>query len=482
MAMASGTPGRVLPVGTRLGKYTLERLLARGGMAELYLARARGAQGFEKLVALKLVLPHLADDPKFLGMFLDEARLAGRLDHPNIAQVLDLGTAGGEHFMAMEFVHGVDVRSILANAEGHVAIPLDAALTIVVEACRGLHYAHELTDETGQPLWIVHRDVSPSNLLVRYDGVVKLVDFGIAKAADRYHETATGMLKGKSGYMSPEQCRGLQIDRRTDVFGLGILLYELTTAQRLFYGDNEFAILNRIVDGEFERPSEVVPGYPVELENIVLQALDPRVDNRFATAQELQDALETFARRSDLVLSSARLAGLMRGLFGDPPPPSVSRVVPVAGSLTSSIRRRRSRFAALGLGLAGSCLAVAGYLVGTASSSGPPVSEGAPSAEEPTPERVRVTDPPVRAVEEVARDIAEVQPDAAGDDSDAPQEAEPDPAGDPGARAAEGEDERTSSSSRKGKRRRAKQGARRHEPSTRKPGPGRTPNSMMPRE
>ena len=362
--------GRLLSPGTRLGKYTLERLLARGGMAELYLARQGGAKGFEKLVALKLVLPHLAGDAHFLEMFLDEARLAGRLDHPNIAQVLDLGEADGEHFMAMEYVHGVNVRDLLARAEEAGALPLDAALTIVVDACRGLHYAHELADEGGAPLGIVHRDVSPSNLLVRYDGVVKLVDFGIAKAANRNQQTATGILKGKSGYMSPEQCRGLPVDRRSDIFGLGILLYELTTCQRLFYGDNEFAILNRIVDGEFERPSEVAADYPAELENIALQALDPVVDNRFSTAQQLQDRLETFAKERGLQLSDTRLSAVMRGLFGDPPPPTLVRAV-TPGPLTSTLRGRRTKRVAFGLGLAGVALAGAGYLVGTASSSNP---------------------------------------------------------------------------------------------------------------
>jgi serine/threonine protein kinase len=469
----SAAPKRILPAGTRLGRYTLDRLLARGGMAELYLARIQGMEGFEKFVALKLVLPHLADDPSFLEMFLNEARLASRLDHPSIAQVLDLGQAEGEHFMAMEYVHGRNVRDILTEAEGKVRIGLEAALWVVLAACRGLHYAHELTDDDGQPLGIVHRDVSPSNLLVRYDGEVKLVDFGIAKAANRSEQTRTGVLKGKSGYMSPEQCRGESLDRRSDIFGLGILLYELTTAQRCFYGDNEFAVLNKIVDGEFDRPSEVLFDYPASLENIVLRALDPRVENRFPTALAMQEAIEDFARHENLHPDPQRLIPVMRELFGEVPPPTAARPIPVLGSsgpLTSSIRRRRGRRAALGLGIAGSCIAVAGYLVGTAASSTrEPTGEPAAAEVQPTKAEVQPAFVPVPVpapAEPVAAEDAVPEDEVSEDEPEAVEESRPPP--------------EASSSAKKTKRRRGSR--RKASKPKRKPAPGQTPDSMMPRE
>ena len=307
-----------LAPGATLGSYELLRRLACGGMAEIYLARARGIEGFEKVVVLKRILPQFAQNSDFVGMFLDEARLSATLQHPNIAQVHDIGQWNGSYFFTMEYVHGQDVRGILqAVVQQHRQVPLAQALTIIAGAAAGLHAAHEKRGFNGRPLKIVHRDVSPSNVLVSYDGGVKLVDFGVAKAAQRQTETRAGTLKGKIAYMSPEQCLGQELDRRSDVFSLGILLYELTTARRLFKGDAEFAVMQRIVNEDVPPPSSVIPGYPAALEKIVMRALQRDRGERYPTAQELQLDIEHFAGAQRLSLSQVMLARFMNGLFAD---------------------------------------------------------------------------------------------------------------------------------------------------------------------
>ena len=299
----------------------LGRRLAKGGMAELYLAKALGIGGFEKPCVLKLVLPHLTDDQVFLEMFLSEARLAATLEHPNVIHVSDIGQVEGEYFFVMDYVHGRDVRALLrANNPG--AMPLQAALTIAQEVCEGLHYVHDKRDSSGRFLGLVHRDVSPSNVMVTYDGIVKLVDFGIAKATEMRHATRTGVLKGKVHYMAPEQCEGQSLDRRTDVFALGILLYEMTTGRPLFTGTNDYYVMSRIVRGVFARPREVDPAYPPELERIVLRALARDPDDRYVSAQALQVDIEDYARAAGLVLSSRALAETMTDTFGEAPMPN----------------------------------------------------------------------------------------------------------------------------------------------------------------
>jgi tRNA A-37 threonylcarbamoyl transferase component Bud32 len=285
-------------------------------MAEIFLARAFGLDGFEKLVVLKSLLAQRADDQAWVQMFLDEARLAATLVHSNIAQVFDVGRDKDLHFFTMEYVHGADLREIITAAEPRGGVPLEVALAITVGVAAGLHYAHEKTDSAGQPLNIVHRDVSPSNVLVSYDGAVKVVDFGIAKAAVRRAATRTGTVKGKAGYMSPEQCRGEALDQRSDVFAIGILLYQLTTGVAPFTGENEYAIIRRVVDEDARPPSEVKADYPRGLEAIVLRALRRPRDERYATAQELQVDLETFAREQGLGLSNVEVARFMEELFG----------------------------------------------------------------------------------------------------------------------------------------------------------------------
>ena len=252
----------LFPKGQRLGKYQLIRRLAVGGMAEIYLAQASGLEGFEKLIVIKRILPQHALDPQLRRMFLDEARLMATLTHPHITQVYDVGNDGDAPFFAMEYVHGANLREIMhaaarASGQDHAAreLPLQHALAILTAAAAGLHFAHEQTGPKGEPLHIVHRDVSPSNVLVTYGGSVKVSDFGIAKWSSQRTQTQEGALKGKFAYMSPEQCRGVALDRRSDVFALGTLLYELTTGNPPFRAASDYEILNRIVNGELPPPT-----------------------------------------------------------------------------------------------------------------------------------------------------------------------------------------------------------------------------------
>jgi eukaryotic-like serine/threonine-protein kinase len=284
-------------------------------MASVHLARAKGIGGFEKLLVVKRILPGAAGDDTFVQMFLDEARIAATLEHSNIAHVFDVGAVQNEVFLVMEFLHGHDVRSIARTVQR--ALPLDPTFAIAIGMCAGLHYAHEKRGASGQPLGLVHRDVSPSNVVVTYDGSVKVIDFGIAKAKNRLGDTKSGILKGKPGYMSPEQCLGKPLDRRSDVFCVGIMLYELTTGTRLFSpkSDAEYLQLKAIVESDFAPPSAVTPGYPPELERIVLKALARAPDERYATALELRRDLEAFAKATGLDVSPTNLAAFMEATF-----------------------------------------------------------------------------------------------------------------------------------------------------------------------
>jgi eukaryotic-like serine/threonine-protein kinase len=300
----------------RLGRYTLLRSLGAGGMAELFLARADGIEGFAKLVALKRILPHKATNERFVRMLLNEARLVAGLDHPNIAQVHDIGLEHGEYFFAMEYVHGQDLARILQRAPRH-RLHLENALHIAIGVCSGLHCAHMARDSTGRPLDIVHRDVSPSNVLVSYQGAVKLVDFGVAKAATLVSETREGVIKGKYGYMSPEQCLGDALDRRSDVFAVGILLWEMTLGRRLFLFKGELASLQRIVYADAPRPSLYDPDYPPELEHIVMRALARDARQRYQSAEQLQLDLEQLALDHRFAVSAVSMAIEMKTLFRD---------------------------------------------------------------------------------------------------------------------------------------------------------------------
>ena len=304
--------------GTTLGKYEILRKIATGGMAEIYLARVRGTAGFEKMVVLKRILPGVADDPKFVQMFLDEARLAATLQHPNIADVYDVGEVAGQYFFTMEFVHGDDARSIrIASHHRQTAIPLSIGLAIAHGTASALDYAHEKTGPDGRPLGIVHRDVSSSNILVSFDGAVKLVDFGIARATASQHKTQTGTLKGKIPYMSPEQCRGGNLDRRSDLFSLGVVLYELTTNRRPFRGGSDFEIMEQIVHGGAAPPTSFMSGYPMDLEAIVMKLLARDPMARFQSADELIHSLESMMSARGLFGSAKQVSKFMRELFKD---------------------------------------------------------------------------------------------------------------------------------------------------------------------
>ncbi|MEP6862045.1 MAG: serine/threonine-protein kinase [Deltaproteobacteria bacterium] len=319
-------PEPTVGVPLRVGRYEVISHLATGGMAQIYLARQSGLGSFERHVVLKTILRERASDQRFVTMFLDEAKLAATLNHQNIAQVYEVDQADGAYFMAMEYVHGENARAILETTlRRGWTIPLELAVMIVSGAAAGLHHAHERKGKQGQPLNIVHRDVSPANIMVGYDGSVKVLDFGIAKAEERATKTVGGTIKGKYGYMSPEQCKGKPIDRRSDIFALGICLYELTTLRRAFKGNDDFETMKRIVAGDVILPSVVVAGYPRELEAIILTAMANDPNARFQTAQEMTEALDAFAVRMKLTGSNTAMGRFMTQVFGSKKEPWVER-------------------------------------------------------------------------------------------------------------------------------------------------------------
>jgi len=304
----------------RFGKYTLIRKLAVGGMAELFLAIQRSMAGFEKLIVIKRVLPHLAQDKGFVEMLLDEARIAATLNHPNVAHIYDVGAFEGQYYIAMEHVHGEDLRAIVRQMKKKEvsSFPLEHALAIALGCCSGLAYAHDKKDLDGEPLQIVHRDVSPQNILVTFSGDVKLVDFGIAKAGRSTHEdTKSGKLKGKIPYMSPEQAQGENLDARSDVFALGVILFELSTGRRLFKSGTEFDTMRMIVEGSYPRPRTINPSLAPRLEEIIMRALEKDRTKRYQTAREMQGDLEGFIRAERLAVSSISLGEWMQDLFAE---------------------------------------------------------------------------------------------------------------------------------------------------------------------
>lgn len=279
--------------GQVLGRYELLMPVARGGMAMVWAARLKGSRGFQKLVAIKTMLPAMIDDPNFEKMFLDEASLASEVRHPHVIEILDLGEQDNVLYLVMEWVDGEPLNVLMNHAAKQGGVPLRVAVSLVAQACRGLHAAHELRDEQGTLVGLVHRDITPHNVLVTYDGVVKIVDFGVAKATSRIAaETEAGQLKGKIAYMSPEQLRGEPVDRRTDVFALGIVLYMLLTGVHPFRGEDQVRTIENITSDEPARPiRKYVPGLRPALEAVVAQALAKQPSRRFPSANDLLKAL-----------------------------------------------------------------------------------------------------------------------------------------------------------------------------------------------
>src|SRR5262245_3893237 len=285
-----------------LGRYQLIAELARGGMAIVYLAVVQGPGGFNKLVVVKELKPELIDEPAFLTMFLDEARLAARLSHPNIVQTNEVGNDGKRYFMAMDYLdgRGLDRVRWRALSTGR-ALSMPIHLRVLCDMLAGLQYAHTLTDFDGTPLSIVHRDVSPQNVFVTFDGQIKLLDFGIAKTTDSLYETRVGVLKGKVAYMAPEQARGQKVDARADVFSTGIMLWAALTGRRMYEGQSDQAMLWELASGNLPRASSVKPWVPPELDEICARAMSWDRDQRYPSAGELLHDLEGYLEATDKI-------------------------------------------------------------------------------------------------------------------------------------------------------------------------------------
>ncbi|NUP11139.1 MAG: serine/threonine protein kinase [Polyangiaceae bacterium] len=307
-----------LAPGTVLGRYELLLPIASGGMATVWVARSRGSRGFSKTVAIKTILPNLSDDPTFEQMFLDEAAIASKIQHPNVAQIIDLGEQDEVLYLVMEWVDGESLSTVSKFArKNHNDIPLRVGLKIIAQACAGIHSAHELRDDDDRLLELVHRDVSPQNILVSSGGVVKIVDFGVAKALGRSGETSAGQLKGKVPFMSPEQAKGGKLDRRTDIFALGIILYRLATGTHPFLDENDIKTMRNIITRPVMPPRVKTPSVPVELERTILRALQKDPEKRHATAAELEAELEGIMASGFAGVTIDEVATFVRATLGE---------------------------------------------------------------------------------------------------------------------------------------------------------------------
>ncbi len=305
---------------SKIGRYELCFELASGGMASVHLARVEGNPGFEKLVALKRIHPHLAQEREYVEMFLDEARIASRITHSNVCSVFDFGEVDGEYFIAMEYLVGEPLsrvqRRVLSDADQRRSTQLPARMArIIAQACEGLHAAHELKDADGESLHVVHRDVSADNLFVTYDGATQVVDFGIAHARQRAHETDAGQLKGTFPYMAPEQMTAAVVDRRVDVWALGAVLWELLTLRKLFLRDSDVNTMYAVLSGEIRPPSDFRSDVSEELDDIVLKALQRSPDERWQSAREMGKALRRYLAKQEELVGPAEIADWMAELF-----------------------------------------------------------------------------------------------------------------------------------------------------------------------
>jgi serine/threonine protein kinase len=302
----------------QFGKYTLFERIGRGGMADVFKARVQGPAGFERVFVVKRILPHLSDDPQFTKMFIEEAKLSARLNHPNVVQVFELGAVENEYFIAMEYVKGRDLSETMRTLWNRVGPPRPELVAYIGrEMCRALAYAHDLTGDDGSPVGMIHRDVSPSNVMLSYEGAVKILDFGIAKAlgSDQQEESNTqrGTLKGKFAYMAPEQTQGSDVDKRIDIFAAGIVLHEVLTGRRLFKGENDLQTVEKVRQCDVPPPSLHNQLCSPELDEVILRALAKNRDERFQTATDMADALDDIVHAARF--QPTHLAQLMRDLF-----------------------------------------------------------------------------------------------------------------------------------------------------------------------
>ena len=324
------------PALSQFGKYELLGRIAAGGMAEVFLAREIGAHGTRRSVAIKRIHPHMADDERFIEMFRDEARLAMRLTHPNICHIYEFGELDGHHYLAMEFIHGIALGRLMRKAREVSGIPIPIAVKVASRIAEALHWAHNATDEEGEPLGLVHRDVTPHNIMIGFDGTVKLLDFGIAKANTQAAHTRAGTVKGKFSYMSPEQCGGFPLDGRSDVFSLGVCLFEALTGKALYVRDNELVTMRAIVDEPVPSIRTVRPEVSEELDAIVRRALEKNPSQRFADAGELQLALERFLALSGEVVSSTGIARFLESTLTPDERHPLAYSTPFASALPGS--------------------------------------------------------------------------------------------------------------------------------------------------
>ena len=300
------------------GKYYLLELINVGGMAEVFKAKMFGVEGFEKIVAIKRILPEVAEDGEFIKMFIDEAKIAVKLQHPNVVQIFELGKIDGSYFIAMELINGKDIKTIRKRLKRvDLLMPVEQSAYIISQVCEGLDYAHRKTDEKMNPLNIVHRDISPQNMIVSYEGTVKLIDFGIAKAKSKSTKTQVGMLKGKFSYMSPEQVSGQPIDRRSDIFSLGVVFFEMLTGKRLFLGKNDVETLEKIRKAEVLPPSVFNSAVPPELDRIVMKALAKDREERYQWASEFAEDLKKFSYSSGKIFTRQDMMNFMSEFFAD---------------------------------------------------------------------------------------------------------------------------------------------------------------------
>ena len=311
MSLAATTPNQ------QFGKYRLLKKLAQGGMAEIFLAIQHGPHAFEKVVVIKRMLPELCESFDFVQMFLDEARVAARLDHPNIIRIYDFGDFEGQYYLAMEYVPGEDLASIVQQCKRtRIKVPVELVVDLMIGAAEGLHHAHEMEDGQGNSLGIVHRDVSPSNIICGYQGAVKILDFGVARAKNNMSRTSPGVRKGTPQYLAPEQALGESVDRRADIFALGLVMHELLTGNRLFQRENEHATITAIIGDDIVPPSLWRPELPADIDRVVMKAMSRDPGSRYPSALEMAADLSVYLAGLDYVRGSRQME-FLTSLFGE---------------------------------------------------------------------------------------------------------------------------------------------------------------------